>query len=243
MQASKPKRKYVKKKGDPKRRGPKGWASPAMVTHLQGKIPSFQAAQASNDLANWWPSMHSEFGQKFPLPQLTTEEIAAGVKIEDKLRDELKRIKTWFNNNGRAGQQNEKMLLNLHPEVPKPKKRLSMMQAYSKKYYPTVLKPIADSRYEEHLRDAKENNYKPMKPLEHSNKVVAEYWKKEPQTIIDEIAEYWEYLYLHPEAADRNDESEYSNDDPEDDWLDDDGPHLYYIIYDNIVPAIVRNGR
>ncbi|KAF7964683.1 hypothetical protein HWV62_4185, partial [Athelia sp. TMB] len=62
-----------------------------------------------------------------------------------------------------------------------------------------------------------------MKPLEHSNKVVAEYWKKEPQTIIDEIAEYREYLYLHPEAADRNDESEYSNDDPEDDWLDDDG--------------------
>ncbi|KAF7968820.1 hypothetical protein HWV62_29260 [Athelia sp. TMB] len=87
---SKLKKKVTKKQSQPKRRGPKGWASPAMVTHLKTKIPSFQKAQAANDLANWWPKMHSEFAQDFPQPPLTTEDLAKGLQMEDKLKQELK---------------------------------------------------------------------------------------------------------------------------------------------------------
>ncbi|KAF7968819.1 hypothetical protein HWV62_29258 [Athelia sp. TMB] len=112
------------------------------------------------------------------------------------------------------------MLLDLQPEEPRPKKRLSMVQAYSKKYYQTVLKPIADSRYEEHLRDAQAHNYTPMKQLDHSNKVVAEHWAQEPQTIIDEIARYREYLYLHPEGSDEESDDSFEDDGSDDEELD-----------------------
>lgn len=79
---------HEKQKQDdpPNRRGPRGWVSLPMFVHLEGEIPAFQAAQAAGELDEFWPNAHSRFSAVFPLPQLTNQEIAAGVTQEDKLK-------------------------------------------------------------------------------------------------------------------------------------------------------------
>lgn len=61
-----------------------------MATHLTGKIPGFQTAQVAGQLDEFWPGMHTRFSASFKLPALTAEEIAQGIKLEDKLNKELK---------------------------------------------------------------------------------------------------------------------------------------------------------
>lgn len=74
----------------PNRRGPRGWVTLPKFVHLEGEIPAFQRAQAAGELPEFWPNMHVRFSAVFPLPSLTAEEVAAGVKQEDKLCQELK---------------------------------------------------------------------------------------------------------------------------------------------------------
>lgn len=73
----------------PRPRGPRGWCTLPMFVHLEGEIPAFQRAQAAGELDEFWPNMHVRFNVVFPLPSLTPEEVAAGVKQEDKLRKQL----------------------------------------------------------------------------------------------------------------------------------------------------------
>lgn len=74
----------------PRRRGPRGWATLAMSTHLEDEIPGFRTAQADSTLQDWWPCMHTRFSLIFPTAPLTPEEIAAGITMEDKIEAELK---------------------------------------------------------------------------------------------------------------------------------------------------------
>ena len=60
-----------------------------MFVHLEGEIPAFRAAQASGMLEEFWPNMHVRFRREFKRPGLTDEEIAAGMKLEDIIRQEL----------------------------------------------------------------------------------------------------------------------------------------------------------
>lgn len=123
-------------------------------------------------------------------------------------------MKTWFNNNGRPGQRHSaKSLLNLQPKAEKAKKRLSLVQAYLKRYFPTKIKPIYLRRYEEHLRQVEEGSTKKIKPLDFSNKVVREFWEKEPQAVKDVIAEYREHRYLHGASSDEDSDGDDSDSD------------------------------
>lgn len=74
----------------PRRRGPIGWATDDMGVHLTGEVPAFRTAQAAGELLLFWPAMHMRFSAIFKLPALTPEEIARGVKMEDKLAAEAK---------------------------------------------------------------------------------------------------------------------------------------------------------
>lgn len=124
-------------------------------------------------------------------------------------------MKSWFNNNGRPGQRhNAKPLLNLQPKRGKARKRLSLVQAYSKRYFPTKIKPIYLKRYEEHLRRAEETDEKKMKALDFCNKVVREFWEQEPQNVKDAIAEYREHRFQHGASSDEDNEG--GDDDDED---------------------------
>ncbi|KAF7969790.1 hypothetical protein HWV62_25961 [Athelia sp. TMB] len=64
-----------------------------MCTHLTKEIPGFRAAPAAGTLKEWWLGMHSRFGIVFPQAPLTVEEIAADVKMEDRIHLEFK-VKT-----------------------------------------------------------------------------------------------------------------------------------------------------
>lgn len=81
-----------KQKGDdpPSRPGPRGWVTLPMFVHLEQEIPDFQAAQAAGTLDEFWPNMQTRFNAEFSLPILTAAEVAAGVKLEDKLSKQLK---------------------------------------------------------------------------------------------------------------------------------------------------------
>lgn len=85
-------RKKKRSKTDaPLRRGPRGWVdSDAKFTHLQGEIPAFRSAQADGTLEDFWPGMHTRYNTGFPRAQLTPEQIAAGIKIEDVILKELR---------------------------------------------------------------------------------------------------------------------------------------------------------
>lgn len=126
------------------------------------------------------------------------------------------RLKTWFNNNGRVGTgQGSKKLLDLQPK--KPKKRLSMVQAYSKKFFSTNLQPIAESRYQEHLRDVEAGLAVRLKPLAHRNKTVRELWESESREVKADVAAYREKLYLQKESSgDEDVDSEEEDSDDED---------------------------
>lgn len=65
-----------------------------------------------------------------------------------------------------------KPLLDLQPKQAKPKKLLPLVQAYSKKYFNTKLKPLIKASYEDHLKDANAGLVAQMKPLEYYNKEV-----------------------------------------------------------------------
>lgn len=119
------------------------------------------------------------------------------------------RLKIWFNNNGRIGVgYGGHKLLNLQPKVTKPKKRLSMVQAYSKKYFPTKLQTIAQSRYQDHLHDVEAGLVDKLKPLDHRNKLVREFWESETQEVKEEIAAYREKLYLQGALSDEDGEGD-----------------------------------
>lgn len=82
-----------------------------------------------------------------------------------------------------------------------------MVQAYSKKYFPTELQHITQSRYEDHLRDVEAGLAVRLKPLNHRNRTVREFWKSEPQDIKDEIAAYREKIFLRGESSDQDSDS------------------------------------
>ncbi|KAF7974575.1 hypothetical protein HWV62_11950 [Athelia sp. TMB] len=206
------KKKKHTKKSEPRRRGPPGWVTVPMATHLTGEISAYRAAQASGTLHEFWPGMHSRFAVNFPVAPLTAEEIAKGKKLEDKILEQLKKLKIWFNNNGRVGTRGGEMqLLNLKLQKDKPRKRLSLTQAYSKRYYPTKLKPIVESRYLEHLDAVDEGHAEEMRAIDYRNKIIKELWDNEPQEVKDEITEYREYHYQHGSSSEEDD-----NDDNDD---------------------------
>lgn len=101
-----------------------------------------------------------------------------------------------------------KSLLNLQPKKRKTRKRLSLVQAYSKRYFKTKIKPVYLARYEEHLRQVKQGAIKQMKALDFSNKVVREFWEQEPQDVKDAITQYREHRYLHGASSDEDSEKE-----------------------------------
>lgn len=73
----------------PRRPGPVGYVKEDMAIHLQGEIPAFRVAQAAGKLDEFWPAMHTRFSAIFKIV-LTAEEIAQGIKMEDKLYKEFK---------------------------------------------------------------------------------------------------------------------------------------------------------
>ncbi|KAF7976813.1 hypothetical protein HWV62_5682, partial [Athelia sp. TMB] len=218
--SSSSKKKKVSKSGPPRRRGPRGWVSDAMCTHLVAEIPAFRTAQAAGRLNEFWPAMHTRLAVVFPTAPLTDEEIAKGMRMEDKIHAELLKLKTWFNNNGRIGSKQGKPLLDLQLKPKKPKKKLSMVQAYTKKYFETKIKPIAIARYQEHLREAEAGLVDLMQPLHHRNRVIREFWNLEPQEVIDEIAAYRERRFLNGGSSDEDDDQEDNEDSGDDEFSD-----------------------
>lgn len=222
------KQKKRDKNSPPRRRGPPGWTTKEQYVHLTGEVPAFNAAQAEGNLAEFWPNMHVRFSRIWAQNPLTPKEIEEGIRMEDRIAAERKvnecnlccpdemayrmnqKLKTWFYNNGTmlSATHGKKPLLNLQPKKEKSKKRLSLVQAYSKKYFPTMLKKIAEERYQEHLLEVEAGKTTKMKPLDHRNKVIREYWDDETEETKLEITEYREWLYTHgsSEDEDTNDE-------------------------------------
>lgn len=73
-----------------KRVGRRGWASDDQEEFLVILVLQHKAAQATKTFKEFWAKMHSDWIAKWPIADLTVEEIAAGVKVEDKRADELK---------------------------------------------------------------------------------------------------------------------------------------------------------
>ncbi|KAF7971012.1 hypothetical protein HWV62_22281 [Athelia sp. TMB] len=210
------KNKHTKNKKISGRRGPPGWVTVPMRAHLESEVPAFRDAQASGKLAEFWPNMHTRFAGVFPIAPLTPQEIADGVKMEDKLREELSKLKIWFNNNGRPGANGgDKLLLDLQPKTKKPSKRLSLLQAYSKRYWHKKLKVVVDERYAKHLELMEASLAPKIAPLDFRNKVIREYWEDEPDKVKAEIAEYREHRFLHGGSSDEESDDEADEDDIE----------------------------
>ncbi|KAF7983641.1 hypothetical protein HWV62_20586 [Athelia sp. TMB] len=208
------------KTGPPHRCGPRGWVTDSIYDHLSEQLPAFKKAQANGTLEEWWPNMHTTFAGNFPIAPLTEVEIAAGVKMEDKIRKQLVKIKTWFNNHARATQKrNTIQLLNLNPVKERSKKKLSLVQAYTRKYYPTKIKAVAQSRYAEHLKDVAAGLVKEIKEIEFRNSVIREFWKEEPEDVKKAIDAYRENRFLRGESSDEDESSD--NEDWDEDRAED----------------------
>lgn len=123
------------------------------------------------------------------------------------------KLKTWFHNNGKAGaRKGDTHLLDLQPKKKKPPKKLSMVQAYSKMFFPTKIHDTAHERYEQHLKDVAAGLVaKKMTQLDHHNKVVREFFESEPPEVITEVAAFREHRFLHPESSDEEDSDESSD--------------------------------
>ena len=60
-----------------------------------------------------------------------------------------------------------------------------------------------------------------MKPLDHRNKVIREFWEAEPEDVKAAIAAYREHRFLYGASSDEED-SEGSNQEEDSDWEEDD---------------------
>lgn len=119
-------------------------------------------------------------------------------------------MKTFFNNNGRSNQkQSTTKLLNLCPKKEKPKKILSLVQAYLKNYYRTVIKPIAVEQYADHLDDVKAGLTAKMKLLDFRNKIIREFWNDKTEEV---KAAMQTYRVRRFESRGSSDEDEDSDD-------------------------------
>lgn len=117
-------------------------------------------------------------------------------------------------------------MLDLRPtnRKAKSKKKLTLLQAYSKKYFLSKLKPIADSRYQEHLLEVNAGFAAKLTPLDHRNRIIKELWAKEPEDVKQKIEIYREHRLTHGASSDEkgSDEDDSEDDSDEDDrWEDD----------------------
>ena len=98
---------------------------------------------------------------------------------------------------------------------------MSLVQAYSKKYFIPKIKAVADAQYEEHLKEVEEGLTKKIELVEFRNRIIRQYWEDEPQEIRDQIDAYREHRYLHGASSDEEDSEEGGADDDDDDGDDD----------------------
>lgn len=123
-------------------------------------------------------------------------------------------MKTFFSNNGRSNQrQSATKLLNLRPKKDKLKKMLSLVQAYSKNYYQTIINPIAEDQYVDHLEDVKAGLTAKMKLLDFRNKIILEFWNDKAEEV---KAAMQIYRVRRFENGRPSDEDEDSNDQQKD---------------------------
>lgn len=77
-----------------------------------------------------------------------------------------------------------------------------MVQAYSKIYFHAKIKELAQSRYEDHLRDVEAGLVAKMKPLDHRNKIIREQWELEPPEVKKEVEAFRERRVTHQGSSD-----------------------------------------
>lgn len=120
----------------------------------------------------------------------------------------------------------DQLLLDLvRPKKAKSKKKLSLLQAYSKKYFQVKYKAITESHYTEHLQEVEAGLAVKLKPLDHRNRVLKEFWEEESEDVKKQIDLYWEHLFKHGSSSGEEDgggeDSDEENSDGEDKWKED----------------------
>lgn len=107
------------------------------------------------------------------------------------------------------------MLLDLQPKKQKKKRKLSILQAYSKKHFDEKLRDIKEARYTEHLKLVEEGVETKMKPLQHYNKLLQELWDEEPDDVREAVIKFREDPHAGGASSDEDGEDDTSDEDDE----------------------------
>ncbi|KAF8345715.1 hypothetical protein F5887DRAFT_1074141 [Amanita rubescens] len=181
----------------------KTWTTKEEHQWLKNLIPAFLEAQGKRTTYAFWPRIYEDFGNTFPRPSPTADEVkAAGGNEEAATREKKqmiqKRVFQWFHNNTRAT-SSAVAKKDVIP-IKKSAKRLAPWQAYQKKYW-NVLKPIVDELYDAHIKGLSENE-KPKPKIQLQSEIVRQRYENESEAVKTSVEEYVQSLMNDGEGSD-----------------------------------------